>query len=359
MSPALTPLPHVDVTFREFERRLADHGHSPSEIHELWRELLGVEPAPPERAVRSLGLGPMIAVYLGVLFVVAAIGSLLALYWDTLDPWGVLAVGVASLAVFLVASELLRRNLYGQPAAVVETVAVGFVPVIAYAIEKAAGYWPASTKGLDYIFDSVTVMIAAGVAAAIVLLAMRPVPLLVVPLAAGTAGLGADLAEAIFGNQLSPRERLALVLPVAIAWIAVGLWLDVTRRRDYATWAHWAGLLVGGVSLMILVPKTVPGFAVIGALGAIAMFFSALVRHWSFTIVGAGGVLVAVTGGLGMLGKAAPIAAAALGLALVAVGLRWWRWRDALRGAVLERLPSNARRFVSRLAPADFHEPPG
>jgi len=355
MSPTLTVLPggspHIDVTFREFERRLAGYGHRPSEIHELWSELVGVEPEPAEGAERSLGLGPMIAVYLGVLFMVAAIGSLLALYWETLDPWGVLLVGVASFAACLVTSELLRRRLYGQPAAVLETVAVGFVPVVVYAIEKAAGYWPDSTEGLDYIFNAVTVMITVGVAVAIVLLLVRPVPLLLVPLAAGTAGLGADLAETIFGNQLSQRERFALLLPVGIAWIAVGLWLDVGRRRDYATWAHWAGLLIGGVSLMILVPKTAPGFAMIGTLGAIAMFFSAFVRHWSFTIVGAAGVLVAVTGGVQMLGNAAPIAAAALGLALVGVGLRWSRWRDAVRSAILERLPSGARRFVSRLAP--------
>ncbi len=45
--------------------------------------------------------------------------------------------------------------------------------------------------------------------------------------------------------------------------------------------------------------KTVPAFAVIGTLGAIVMFFSAFVRHWSFTIVGAIGVLVAVGGGPG------------------------------------------------------------
>ncbi|MGZ8696447.1 MAG: hypothetical protein ACXWZ1_03755 [Gaiellaceae bacterium] len=355
MSPTLTSPtradPHIQVTFREFERRLADHGHRPSEIHELWRELVGVEPAPPEGAERSLGLGPLIAVYLGVLFIVAAIGSLLALYWDTLDPWGVLVVGMASFAVFLVASEVSRRMLSSQPAAVLETVAVGFVPVIAYAIEKAAGYWPDSTEDLRYIFNAVTVMIAAGVAVAIGLLLIRPVPFLLVPLAAGMAVLGADLTEAIFGNALSEHERFALLLPLGIAWIVVGLWLDVIRRRDYATWAHLAGLLTGGFSLMMLVPKTVPGFAVIGTLGAIAMFFSAFVRHWSFTIVGAIGVLVAITGGLEMLGNAAPIAAAALGLALVAVGLRWSHWRDALRGAVLERLPSDARRIVSRLAP--------
>ena len=353
MSPTLTPLPrdrHIDVTPREFERRLAGHGHSPSEIHELWRELVEAEPAPPEGAERALALGPMIAVYLGVLLMVAAIGSLLVLYWDTLDPLGVLIVGTASLAAFLVASELLARRRYGQPAGVLETVAVGFVPVITYAIEKAAGFWPASTD-LNYIFNAVTVMVAAGVVVAIALVVARPTPLLLVPLAAGIALLGADLSESVFGNDLSRRERFVLVLPVGIAWIAAGLWLDVSRRRNYATWAHWAGLLIGGVSLMILVPKTLPGFAVVGVLGAIAMFFSAFVRHWSFTIVGAVGVLLAVSGVMGMLGKAAPIAAAILGLALVAVGLRWSHWRDALRSAVLERLPAGTRTFVGRLAP--------
>jgi hypothetical protein len=354
MSSTLTPRPrrdtHVDVTFREFERRLSSHGHTHAEILDLWGEL-AVAPAAPEPEERPLGLGPMIAIYLGVLFVVAAIASLLALYWKTLDPWGVLAVGAASFAAFVAASELLRRRPYREPAAVLETVAVGFAPVVAYAIEEAAGYWPESTKGLDYIFNGVTVMIAAGVATALVLLLFRPTPLLLVPLAAGTAGLGADLAEALFGNDLSGRLRFSLLLPLGICWIAAGLRLDVARRRDYATWAHWAGLLIGGISLIVLVPKTTLGFGVVGLLGAVAMFLSALVRHWSFTIVGALGVIAAVTGGMGMLGRAAPIAAAVLGLALVTVGLRWSRWRDALRGAVLERLPSRARSFVSRLAP--------
>lgn len=355
MSSTLTPLPrrdpHIDVTFGEFERRLASHGHAPPEIRALWHEL-EVEPAPAEpEEERPLGLGPMIAVYLGVLLVVAAIASLLGLYWSTLDPWGVLAVGAASFAAFLAAGEVLRRRLYREPAAVLETVAVGFVPVVAYAIEKAAGYWPASTKGLDYVFDAVTVMIAAGVAVALVLLALRPTPLLLVPLAGGSVGLGADLAEAVFGNGLSDRQRFSILLPLGLAWIAVGLRLDVSRRREYATWAHWAGLVIGGVSLVVLVPKTALGFTVIGVLGAVALFFSVLVRHWSFTLAGAVGVLISVSAGMGMLGRGAPIAAAALGLALLAVGFRWSRWRDVLRSAVLERLPAGAREFVSRLSP--------
>src|SRR6185437_5704867 len=134
-------------------------------------------------------------------------------------------------------------------------------------------------------------------------------------------------------------------------WIGGGLWLDVTRRRSYATWAHWVGLATAGVAVMMLVPKTVAGFAVVGVLGAISLFFSAFVRHWSFTVVGAVGVLIATTSAMGMLGGIAPLLVALVGVGLIFVGLRWSRWRENIREAVLARMPESARSFVTRLAP--------
>ena len=52
-------------------------------------------------------------------------------------------------------------------------------------------------------------------------------------------------------------------------------------------------------------------------LGAISLFFSAFVRHWSFTVVGAAGVLMATVASFGEFGRLAPIAAAVVGLALI------------------------------------------
>jgi xanthosine utilization system XapX-like protein len=101
----------------------------------------------------------------------------------------------------------------------------------------------------------------------------------------------------------------------------------------------------------VLVPKTVPGFTVIGVLGAFALFFSAFVRHWSFTVVGAVGVLMATVSALGMLGGIAPLVIAVVGLAFIFVGLRWSRWRETIRSAMLARMPEAARSVVSRLAP--------
>ncbi len=353
MTAAAGPPPnrpsHIDVTQREFERRLAAHGHSESEIQRLWGELAAAEPAEE----RLLGLGPMIAVYLGALLVVAAFASLVGTYWKTFDPWGVLALDSAYLIGFVVAGEVLQRRSLVQPGALLQTVAVGFVAVVTYAVERVAGLWPEGASDLGYIHHGITGMAIAGLVAGLVLLAVRPDPLVLVPLGVATALLAADFAELLLGNDASHRAKFAFVLPVGLAWIAGGLWLDVQRRRrPYATWAHWVGLAAAAAGLLgVLAPPTVAGWVLIGVLGSVSLFFSAFVRHWSFTVVGAVGVLWAVGGLLGMLGGVAPVAIAVLGVLFIVLGLRWSRWREPIREAVLERLPARARAFVMRLAP--------
>lgn len=353
-SPAPTTTgSRIDVTREEFERRLAGGGHSADEIGRLWQELAAPASTTPPPA-RPLGLGPVIAVYLGLLLVVAASVSLLAIYWDDLGAWGVLALAAAYLGVYVIAGETLRRRRLTQPADVLEAVAVGWVGLATYAAQELAGRWPGGVSGGGEIHRGLTVVAIAVLVAALVLLALRPDPLLLVPAAAATALLAGDLAELAFGarlDDLSGREVAAFLLPLGLAWIATGLWLDVLRLRAFATWAHWCGLLLSGVALLAAVPKTVPGFALIGVLGAISLFFSALVRHWSFTVIGAAGVLTATASALGLLGGIAPAVIAVVGIALVFVGLRWSSRRESVRIAVLARMPEGARDVVQRLAP--------
>ncbi len=344
---------HIDLTSREFERRLAAHGHSPEEIHHLWDELAAMEPESPPPA-RLLGLGPVIAVYLGLLLVVAASVSLIAIYWHSLGAWGVLALAVTYLIGYLVASEILRRRDLALPADVLEAVTLAWVGLATYAVQELAGVWPEGASDLGRIHVGQTTIAVVGLAAALLLLALRPEPLLLVPLALATGVLAVDLAELVFGkgiDDLSDRQRGVFLLPLGLAWIAIGLWLDVTRRRGFATWAHWAALFLTSAAVVSMVPKTVPGFAVIGVLGAVALFFSAFVRHWSFTVIGALGVLMATASAMGLLGGIAPLVIAVVGLALIFVGLRWARWRESIRSAVLARMPEAARTFMTRLAP--------
>ena len=296
----------------------------------------------------------MIAVYLGLLLVVAASVSLLAIYWHDLGTGGILALALAYLAGYLVTSEILRRRGLSPPADVLEAVAVAWVGVATYAIQELAGLWPDGAADSGNVHSGLTAIAVVGIGAASLLLVLRPNPLLLVPLAAATGLLALDLAELVFSEKiddLSPRQTVTFLLPVGLAWIAAGLWLDVNGRRSYATWAHWVGLALTGMAVVATVPKTVPGFTVVGLLGAVALFFSAFVRHWSFTVIGALGVLMATISSMQMLGRVAPLVIAVVGIALIFVGLRWSRWREAIRVAVLARIPAAARSFVTRLAP--------
>jgi hypothetical protein len=343
---------HLEVSAGEFARRLSAGGHSPEEIAGLWEELARDEPA--QARSRLADLGSLIAVYVGLLLVVAASISVLAIYWHGLGAGGVLAIVLGYLCGYLAAAEALRRRDLPQPADVLEAVAVGWVALTTYAVQELIGVWPGNTDGLAHIHSGLTTIAVVGLLAALVLLALRPDALLLVPVGLATGILALDLAELVFGSKvddLSERQVGAFLMPVGVGWIVTGLVLDAARRRDYATWAHWIGLLMTGMAVIMVVPKTVPGFAVIGVLGALSLFFSAFDRHWSFTVVGAFGLFIAVSSALRLLGGIAPLVIAAAGLALIVVGLRWSSWREAVRASVLERMPECVRAFVMRLSP--------
>ena len=304
----------------------------------------------------------MIAVYLGLLLVVAASVSLLVIYWESLGATGVLALAVAYLAGSLGAAEILRRRELVQPANVLEAVAVGWVGLATYAILELTGVWPEGASDLGRVHVGLTTIAIVGARASCILLALRPDPLLFVPMAAATGVLAVDLAELAFGHgidDLSSAQIGGFLLPVGLAWITVGLWLDVTRRRNYATWAHLVGLVVTSIAIVAIVPKTVPGFALIGALGALALFFSAFVRHWSFTVIGALGVLMATMSAMGLLGGIAPLVIAVVGIGLIVVGLRWSRWRDSIRNAVARLDAAGGTLPSSRVSPRSRHSTGG
>jgi hypothetical protein len=317
-------------------------------VQRLWSELTAQAPAP---VPRRLDIGPTIAVTLGSLLVVAAVAAFLGTNWERLDPWGVLATGIVMVVAALAASERLRRAGLDLPAGLLAAIGVGFTAAVYYGVAKASGLWPEGASDLDYLHAGVTGIWLVVLAAAAAAYVMRRYPLLLVPLGGATALLGADIAEVLFGNDASMRQRFAVILVVGVAWIAVGLWLDVRKRRATATWVHWVGAVISVPALVSTLPATIPGWTVLGLIGALSLLFSAFVGHWSFAAAGAAAVLAALSGALSELGGLAPLIVAAVGLLFLVGGLRWTRWREPLRTATLAHLPPGIRSFVERLAP--------
>jgi hypothetical protein len=336
------------MTEDEFRRLLTEAGHTPAEVERLWRELTTQTPA---RAGRRLDVGPTIAVTLGSLLVVAAVAAFLGTNWERLDPWGVLATGLVMVVAALGASERLRRGGLDLPAGLLAAIGVGFTAVVAYGVEEAAGIWPEGASDPDHIHRGITGLGLVLLVATLLVMVVRPHPLVLVPLGGATALLGADVAEVLFGNDASGRQRFVLVLVVGAAWIAAGLRLDVRKRRTTATWVHWVGVVICVPALTAVLPTTIPGWTALGLIGAVSLLFSAFVGHWSFAVAGAAAVLASLSGALSELGGLAPLIVAGAGLLFLIGGLRWTRWREPLRTATLAHLPSGIRSFVERLAP--------
>ncbi len=352
--PATGRRRRLECTFGEFERRLA-RGRSEAEIRQLWSELTGSEPPEPTRA-RILGLGPVIALYLGFLLITAACAASIGLYWDDLGAGGVLAVALALIGFYLAAAEVFRGRGLIWPAGALSTVAVGWAGLCAYATLELTGVWPEGASQIEHIHNGLTAITATVLVATLVLLRVRPTPLLFAPAALALGTLSVDLGEVIFSNDLGERGRAAFALPVGLAWVALGFVFDVARRRTEAGFAHGVGLLGAGGSVMVIVPMTVPGYALVGVIGATLLFISAFVRHLSFAVVGAVGVVVAVISSLGLLGRNAPPLMALAGILLIVVGIRWPRWRSGIRAATLARLPPSTQALLTRLAPEPLSE---
>jgi hypothetical protein len=230
--------PRLDLTPQEFERRLAAHAHDGDEIRRLWEELAVAERAPEER--RLLGLGAVVALHLGLLLVVAASVSLLLVNWDDLGAWGVLALAGAYLVGYLVTGEIARRRELAEAADVLEAVAVGWVAVVAYAAQELTGVWPEGASDSASIHRGLTTIAVVAVAAGLLLLALRPDPLLFVPIAAATAVPAVDLADALAatafgiataGAGASPPDDLQAVKAASARYHS----LEQALRDGYTT----------------------------------------------------------------------------------------------------------------------------
>ena len=131
-----------------------------------------------------------------------------------------------------------------------EAVAVAWVGLATYAVQDLAGLWPDGASDSGQIHSGLTTIAVVGIAAALVLLGSAPTrcsscrsP----PAPHSSPSTWPSSSSATKIDDLSPRQTVSFLLPLGLAWIATGLWLDVTRRRSYATWAHWVGLVVTGI----------------------------------------------------------------------------------------------------------------
>jgi hypothetical protein len=298
--------------------------------------------------------------YLGGMIAIGAMTLFMTLGWERFGGNGLLFIALAYALIALGLTGMLLRRRLPLPAGITATLAVVMVPLAVYGAQHMLGFWPLDNRGLAYreyhtVIDWRWIMMefATLIAGAIALWRYR-LPFLMLPVAVTLWYMSMDLSPFLFGGDshafFSDRGKLVSTM-FGIATIVVAVCVDMRSRagKDFAFWLYifgaltfWGGLTAMnsgselgklfycGVNVLMIGLGAALGrrvFAVLGGLG-IAFYLG----HLSHTIFRDSLLF--------------PLALTAIGLGVIAVGVKWQRHEAAIGAWCRSFLPGPLRELV-------------
>jgi hypothetical protein len=291
--------------------------------------------------------------YLGGMIAIGAMSLFMTLGWATLGGWGGFATsvfyGILSLAL---THWFLERKGLQIPAGIMATLAVVMVPLAIFGAQQALGYW-----GMDkpfrhyhqYIDGRWLLMEFGTLAVAAILLWRYRFPFMLMPVSVTLWYMSMDLGPLLVGSDWQDWDiRKLISLYFGLLFVGLAFWVDIRSRssaRDYAFWLYLFGVMTfwGGLSSM-------DSGSELGKLAYCAI-------NIGMILLGAvlGRRVFAVFGGLGLAGYLGhlsyqvfrdslmfPFALSLIGLAIIALGVRWQRreaeWSSRLRAFLPKEL---------------------
>lgn len=289
-----------------------------------------------------------VAFYFGALLIMGAMGWLLTEAWMSIGDSALLVVASLYIASLTLLAVKLQHRQQPVAAGVLATVAVSIVPLVVFAIERLAGWWPLDDTQSDYhqyytyVQGGWVLMEAATVVAGLLMLRLVPFPFIVMPIAVALWFMSMDLSEWFFGSPFSWEQRRTVSLWFGLALLVVFIVVDGRTRRDYAGWGYLAGLAAfwGGLTLMDSGSELGKAFYCLINLGLMGL--AVLLRRPAFMVFGAMGVAAY----LGYLSYDVfadsllfPLVLTLIGLGVIGLGLLYQKRREQLSQSLRARLP--------------------
>ncbi len=237
-----------------------DHGHLTQEqAEQLWQFWLTQKSAtdfqnrttsPTANSVRFDVAN--VAYYFGALIVIAAMGFLATIAWETLGGWGIFGIAVIyGVVLTLVGHWLFFQQNLPIPGGLLITVAVWMTPLAIYGLQRGFGFWQQGDPGIyqnfyTWIKGSWFLMEVGTIAMSLLALKIYRFPFLTFPLAFCWWYLSMDIAPLLYGADVEFRTRALVTLWFGIICLAIAYIIDLRCRRtggDYAFWLYLFGLM--------------------------------------------------------------------------------------------------------------------
>ena len=303
--------------------------------------------------------------YLGGMVAIGAMTLFMNLAWEQLGGTALFGIALAYAFAASLGVEWLLKKRLPLPAGIVAALAVAMVPLAAYGLQQALGWW-ASTDGSDGgvpaayrdYFTRIdwrwVLMEAAALVAALLALWRWRLPFTVMPLAVTLWFLSMDLVPMLLGGDRAAffsDEGRRITMVWGLAMLAVALWVDIRSRRgpDFAFWLYLFGTLAFWGALTSMNSDSELGKLGYAGINLLMIGLGAALSRRVFAVFGGLGVAVY----LGHLAHTVfrdslmfPLALAAIGLGVMAAGV-WWQRHEAVLGDRLRSLlPQPLRELV-------------
>lgn len=274
---------------------------------------------------------------------------LLDLAWTRYGEFALLALALAyGLGFFIAGDWQWRRRPLQVPGGLLIALAVGMVPLIVLTLQRILGLW-SPDPGLDLAAwghsGKLPAEAATAVAGLAAILRYRFPFILCLPIAAFWMllmdGLGVAYPDAASGNLY-----LWATVGYAGGLVAAGWTIDGRTERDLSFWLYLVGLLgLWGAMSILFADGEVAGAAY--CLGSLLLMLGAvLFQRRAFAVFGGLGLafyFIDLAERLFQDSLMFPIALSAIGIAVIAVGLWYYRHMASIEGWLGNHLPAPLR----------------
>lgn len=194
--------------------------------------------------------------YAGALIVIGAMGLFTNEAFNRMGGWALAACGATYLVAFLIAGELLWRNITLRiPAGLLVAIGVSMVPLIIYGVQDGLGVWDKAmgdpgnyNRFFSYVNGSWIYMEIGAIVAAMIAVWRYPFPFILMLAAVALWFMSMDLALWFTyepGNYYDFDARRLVSLYFGLGMIAVAWAIDILRKRgpDFGFWLHIFGVI--------------------------------------------------------------------------------------------------------------------
>jgi hypothetical protein len=295
--------------------------------------------------------------YAGALIVIGAMTIFSAIAYRQAGPQALSWTAIAYAVGFVIMGRhFWNRPDLRTPGGLLIACAVAMAPLAIYGIQGTLGIWPdLGNNQADYpsffawLNASWVYMSLGAILAGIVALAFFPFPFIVVILAVAAWLLALDLVPWLLPAHSGDRDLQATICfgiaAIVLAWI-----LDLRRWRDgdFPFWLHIVGIaaLWGGITAQDSTSEVTKALYALLNVGFLALSVYLMRRVYAaFGALGISLYLGHLAADVFEESLLFPLALSAIGLAVIGIGIWYFRRRQAVADWIARILPAGLQRL--------------